>query len=66
MLIDAQRSTLIVCDLQTRLLPALADGDATVERCAWLMDIAARLVVPMALPGNRERRGSTSGPSPSG
>jgi len=48
MLIDASRSMLIVCDLQTRLVPALADGDATVERCAWLMDIAARLGVPVA------------------
>jgi nicotinamidase-related amidase len=48
MLIDAQRSMLIVCDLQTRLIPSLADGDATVERCTWLMDIAARLGVPLA------------------
>ena len=48
MLIDAKRSMLIVCDLQTRLVPALDDGDATVERCAWLMDIAARLGVPVA------------------
>jgi len=48
MLIDAPRSMLIVCDLQTRLVPSLADGDATVERCTWLMDIAARLGVPLA------------------
>jgi hypothetical protein len=48
MLIDARRSMLMVCDLQAKLLPALADGDATVERCTWLMDIAGRLDVPVA------------------
>ena len=48
MLIDAHRSMMIVCDLQEKLLPALADGDATVSRCTWLMDIATRLDVPVA------------------
>jgi nicotinamidase-related amidase len=48
MLIDVQRSMLMVCDLQAKLLPALSDGALTVERCAWLMDIARRLDVPVA------------------
>jgi hypothetical protein len=43
MLIAADRSMLMVCDLQAKLLPALAEGDATVEHCGWLMDIASRL-----------------------
>ena len=48
MLIDADRSMLLVCDLQARLVPALRDGETTVANAAWLVDIAQRLALPVA------------------
>lgn len=48
MLIDAARSMLLVCDLQARLLPALADAGEIVEHAAWMIDVARRLDVPVA------------------
>jgi len=49
MLIRAERSILIVVDIQERLVPATAEPDQTVANCARLMHGAARLGVPMLL-----------------
>ena len=48
MLIDAERSALLVIDLQTRLVPALADHEQLVANVAWLIGIAQKIGVPVA------------------
>jgi nicotinamidase-related amidase len=48
-LVRAQASRLVVVDVQERLLPAMHDGEAVVDACAWLVRVAQRLDVPVAL-----------------
>jgi isochorismate hydrolase len=48
MLIDAQRSMLLVIDLQQKMLPAIAEGEQVLSRCIWLIRAAQRLGVPVA------------------
>jgi nicotinamidase-related amidase len=48
MLIDAERSALLVIDVQTKLVPVLADRDALVANIVWLMQIAQKIGVPVA------------------
>lgn len=47
MLMRAKDSTLLVIDLQERLLPAIDGGAAVVEQAAWLVQVAQRLQVPV-------------------
>lgn len=49
MLLDRARAQLLVVDVQERLLPAMHDGDAMVERCAVLMQAAQRLGIPVTV-----------------
>lgn len=46
MLIDAERSYLLLIDLQERLAPAINDMQAVLASNLWLIDIAKRLDVP--------------------
>jgi nicotinamidase-related amidase len=46
-LLDAQRSTLLIVDLQQRLLPAIHDGEQILKHCLWLIRLAQRLQVPV-------------------
>ena len=46
-LITASSSLLLHIDLQQRLLPAIAGGDAVVANAVWLTHIARRLAVPV-------------------
>lgn len=48
MLIDAERSLLLVVDLQAKMVPALPDGDAIVANAVWLIRVARRIGVPVA------------------
>lgn len=48
MLIDIERSALLVVDLQTKLVPALADAEQVVANVVWLIRIAQKLEVPVA------------------
>jgi isochorismate hydrolase len=48
MLIDAERSVLLVIDLQARLVPALVEHERLVANVVWLMQIAQKLGVPIA------------------
>jgi nicotinamidase-related amidase len=48
MLIDAQRSMLLVIDLQQKMLPSTADGEQVLANCIWLIRAAQRLDVPVA------------------
>ena len=45
-IIDRSTSTLLVIDLQARLMPAIADGEAAVAKAAFLAEVAQRLAVP--------------------
>lgn len=47
MLIDANRSVLLVVDVQERLLPAIHDGAQVLEHCLWLIRLGRRLLVPV-------------------
>ena len=48
MLIDAERSALLVIDLQTRLVPALVDREQLVANVVWLIGVAQKIGVPVA------------------
>ena len=47
MLIDAQTSSLLVIDIQERLLPAIDDWQRTLDAVIWLVQVAKRLDVPV-------------------
>jgi nicotinamidase-related amidase len=49
MLIDASKSSLLIVDVQERLLPAMADGAHVVSRCSILLKVAKALDVPVAV-----------------
>ena len=49
MLIDAGKSSLLIVDVQERLLSAMADGAQVVARCLVLLKAAKALDVPVAL-----------------
>ena len=48
MLIDADHSGLLVIDVQERLLPHIADWQRLLENINWLVDVAAKIGVPIA------------------
>jgi nicotinamidase-related amidase len=48
MLIDAERSTLFVLDLQARMVPAIAEHEALIANVLWLMCVAQKIGVPVA------------------
>jgi nicotinamidase-related amidase len=43
----ADQSTLLIIDLQARLMPAIHDGDAVVRRCVQLAGAARELRIPV-------------------
>lgn len=47
MLMDRERSALLVVDVQARLLPAIDEGQAVLEGCVWLARVASRMGVPV-------------------
>ncbi|MEE8522645.1 MAG: hydrolase [Thermoanaerobaculia bacterium] len=49
MLIDAEKSCLLVVDVQERLLPAIHESDRVVRNIGWLMQIAGELGVPILM-----------------
>jgi nicotinamidase-related amidase len=48
MLIDAERSQLLLIDLQEKMMPAIADEAAIVANCRWLVEVAQMIGVPVA------------------
>ena len=48
MLIDAERSQLLLIDLQEKMMPAIADEQTIVANCRWLMEAAQMIGVPVA------------------
>ena len=49
MLIDAAKSSLLIVDVQERLLPAMAAGNGVVDRSKILLKAAKALDVPVAI-----------------
>jgi len=49
MLLDAQRSCLLVVDVQEILVPAMADGGRVIKGAALLMGAANRLGIPVVV-----------------
>ncbi len=49
MLLDRAQAQLLVVDVQDRLLPAMYDGDAMIDRCAILIQAARRLGIPVTV-----------------
>ena len=47
MLIQRERSPVLLIDVQQRLLPAMHAPERVVEQCDWLLRLAARLQVPV-------------------
>ena len=49
MLLDASKATLLLIDMQERLLPAMADGGEVERRCGILLKAAKALDVPVTV-----------------
>ncbi len=49
MLMDSNKCSLLVVDVQARLLPAIADGAEVLKNCVWLAGVARRLGVPVVV-----------------
>jgi nicotinamidase-related amidase len=47
MLMDVQRSSLLVVDVQERLLPAIDDWQRVLDAVMWLVQVAKRIDVPI-------------------
>lgn len=47
MRIQAQDSVLLVVDIQTRLLPAIHEGESVLSNATWLVDVAQTLKIPV-------------------
>ena len=49
MILDRERSQVVIVDVQERLLPAMYEGDRMVDRCGILMQGAVELGVPITV-----------------
>ena len=47
MLITSSRSCLLVIDIQEKLMKTIHDSKAVIANCAWLIEIASRLSIPI-------------------
>lgn len=49
MLMNREKSALLIVDVQARLAPFIHDGDRVAENCAWLAQVASRVGVPVVV-----------------
>jgi nicotinamidase-related amidase len=49
MLLDAKKTSLLIVDVQTRLLPAMAEPERIVSRCQILLKAAEALEIPITI-----------------
>ena len=49
MLMDRSKASLLIVDVQERLLPAIEGGDRVLDNCIWLTRVANRLEVPVVV-----------------
>lgn len=47
MLIDSRQASLLVVDIQERLLPVIEDGAGVLANACWLVDVARELGLPV-------------------
>nr|VFK55064.1 MAG: Nicotinamidase-related amidase [Candidatus Kentron sp. TUN]VFK56851.1 MAG: Nicotinamidase-related amidase [Candidatus Kentron sp. TUN]VFK60899.1 MAG: Nicotinamidase-related amidase [Candidatus Kentron sp. TUN] len=47
MLINSSSSCLLIVDVQEKLIPAIHDRDTIISHCAWLMEVADAVGVPL-------------------
>jgi nicotinamidase-related amidase len=47
MLIDARNSTLLVVDVQGKLVPAISGWEALLDQVVWLIRVARRMEIPV-------------------
>lgn len=60
MLMNPLHSSLLMVDLQARLLPHIADQDQVLQQAIWLAQVAQRVGVPVVLTEqNRDKLGRT-------
>lgn len=60
MLMDRETATLLIVDVQSRLAPAIHDGERFVANCVWLAEVARRLDVPVVVTEHcRDKLGDT-------
>jgi nicotinamidase-related amidase len=60
MLMSRRDCTLLLVDLQARLLPHIHDGEQVLAHARWLAEVARRVGVPVVLTEqNRDRLGAT-------
>lgn len=62
MLMNREKSTLLIVDVQARLAPFIHDGERVAANCAWLAQVAARVGVPVVVTEHfPEKIGATLG-----
>jgi nicotinamidase-related amidase len=49
MLMNREKSVLLIIDMQEKLAPAIHDSQRIVESCVWLAQVAARVGVPVVV-----------------
>ncbi|MGY8963570.1 MAG: isochorismatase family protein, partial [Rhodospirillales bacterium] len=49
MILDRDRSQLVIVDVQERLVPVMYEGDRMIDKCALLMQGATELGVPVII-----------------
>lgn len=49
MLMNRDKSVLLIVDVQERLAPAIHDGERVAANCAWLAEVAQRVGVPVVV-----------------
>ncbi|MCC5792915.1 MAG: hydrolase [Legionellaceae bacterium] len=46
MLLERNNASLVLVDVQEKLVPFIVEAEAMLERCAWLLELASELQVP--------------------
>jgi len=49
MLMNREKSVLLIVDVQAKLAPAIHDGDQVIQNCIWLSGVAERVGVPIVV-----------------
>ena len=49
MLLNKEKSGLVIVDVQEKLTPLVLNSEALVERCGWLIRLAKELAVPLVV-----------------
>ena len=47
MLLKKDDSLVLLVDVQEKLVPAISDSEAVIDRCAWVLKLANKMDVPV-------------------